>query len=358
MLSSSFSFFTGSSLLVSQRATKYHPGEMSDLYGNLWRKRQKLLAEAISLDFVMWKARHDKPEFPFTLGPEAISKCHCAKLAQEIYFEKKPPPRHSVALSRQIEDLCYGDLQRLTSKKPRSDAVKKIALELRLSSRDVRRKLALLRQQGKIPADWFNGYQWFPPVEDALQAIRNSRVKAHAAHTHPSDDSYASYVMQCRKRAEKLNRDLNEIEDVRKTCEHWCDITSTYPSRRFKAGAFHRHFVRANRRAYDSLAKLAEQKRPSFCKLFVAVYEALQNDSKTPVEDAKASVGLSHAAFYRAYTSSDVREATRLAKRVLADDDPDWLGYRSQTVSRDDSAIAFSDWTNKVSEEDLWADTR
>lgn len=288
-------------------------------------------------------------------GAEGSWQRDFSELVERIYWEGKPPPRHKAARSsgaaESIAEL-YGDMP----PKQQNIEIRKIAERLGLTVRHVRRILTQLLRARKIPQAWLRGRQWRPPVDEAVEVITREVESKHAPHTKARADDVIGYVMNCRDEAARLKRELAEIEAICETCEHWRQLTRTVAPENATVTEKTRHREEELHRAYDFMAKLAEKRGWRFCRLFVAMFEALRTGSKTPVKDANALLALNHAAFYRNFTIGERTGALLLAQKALAN--PDWLAGQPQIHSEDDGiAGVFSDWRNKVSEAQLWVDT-
>jgi predicted ArsR family transcriptional regulator len=367
-----FYSFQSIHLVAHTGELSYHLSQMSDFEADLNQKRKTLLAEAMALDFVMWKAKSYQPGNPWVLSSEAPAppyygglpnyfsqadlgdqaKQFEAELVEQIYWQGSPPPRRERAGRIETFEELYSDVV----KRHVSFEVRELAGRLQVSERHVRRKLAALLKAGMIPADWLHDKQWRPPVDEAERIIRAADGKRHKPHTHAIGNGYVDFLMQCRRAAEKLKGELADTEDKLETCRRWVRLARTRPTVPMSHDEAEKFYAEARERGFAFMRQLAETRRWSFCKLFIGIYAAVHEQAARPVGETIGSLGLGHAAFYRLYTTKEIGDAIKMAEQMLAS--PDWMGYASQTVSEgDDDSPPFSDWTNKVSVGDLWADT-
>jgi len=320
----------------------------------------------------MWMAKSHQPHRPWRLlssesAPpyfgglpnyasgadlEDQAKQFQAELVEQIYWQGKPAPRQSTRGRPESMASLYSD----QVKRHVSFEVRELADRLHVSERHVRRKLAALVKAGKIPTSWRVGKQWRPPVEQAERAILVADSKTHRPHTHAAADTYADCLIQCRRDADKLQRELEEAGGKLEICRTWIRLVCTKPPVQMSHDEAEVFYDKARERGFAFICQLAEKRRWSFCKLFVGIYTALLNGSATPVADTINFLGLNHAIFYRIYTKKEIREAQLMARRIQTQ--TDWLGYASQTGQRpDDVSAAFADWEGMVSPEALWVDT-
>jgi DNA-binding Lrp family transcriptional regulator len=356
-----FTFVLASSRLALQRAARYHVPEMSDFYFRQRRQRQRALVKAMGLDFFMWKAKQDRPALlPYPFFPlwakgylEDAFKQSYSELVDGVYWQRKPAPR---CRASRIQKLATTELFEDAPPKQQNTQIHEIAVRLGLTTRHVRRMLTRLSRAGKIPQFWLDGRQWCVPVDGAVKAITLEIKKRHAPHTNAAMDTVTKYVTNCRKEADSLACELAEVEARCETCERWHRLTRTVQPKNVSISVKTRHREKELRRAYNFMAALAEKWRWSFCRLFEAIYEALQNGSKTPVKDTNAALGLNHAAFYRNHTKREIKEALLLAQQCQANTYR--VGGQVPTPSEDEGVQeAFSEWRNKVPEAALWVDT-
>lgn len=352
-----------SDILALTRHMSYHLNEMSDFEAELNQRHGALLVEAMALDYVMWNAKNHRSRMPWALLsgeseppyygglPNYASEADLsdqakqfeAELVYQIYWQGKPAPRQTTQESPESSAYLYGDTERPHV----SFEVRELADRLGITERHVRRKLAALLKAGKVPADWRVGKQWRPSVDEAEKIIRAADGKKHKPHTHAAADGYADFLVQCRRDAERLKRELEEAGGKLKVCKEWIRLTRI-------EGLAPVEYDKARERGFKFMCRLAETRRWKFCKLLMGTYAAVLNKAQKPVQEAIGFLGLSHIAFYRTYTKKEIREALRMAEMLVTNSN--WMGYEPQLEQNTDAdSPPFSDWADKVSEKDLWA---
>lgn len=361
-----FVVFHSSQSLAQLGDLSYYLSQMSDFEADLNQKHESLLVEAMALDFMMWRAKTYKArkpwvrvsgesEAPYYGGlPNYASETDLvdhakqfeAELVEQVYWQGKPAPRRSKQGRPETIASLLGD-----EVKPHvSFQIRELADRLHISEKHVRRKLGELDKVGKIPAGWRVGKQWRPPVDEAEIIIRSAGNRGHKPHTHAAADTYAEFLVRCRRDAERMKCELGETWSKLETCKDWIRLTR-------RRGLSAAEYDKARELAFFTMSQMAERRRWSFCKLFVGMYAAMLNGSAKPVGEAKSFLGLNHAAFYRIYTKQHVLEARKLAERMLAN--PDWTSFTSQAAENaNDDSPPFSDWSDKVSEQDLWVEVQ
>ena len=337
---------------------KYHSLEMSDFETELSQKRGLILAEAISLDFVMWKAKNHRSRVPWRLLSEKPSPPYYgglpnyasesdlvdhanqfqAELVERIYWQGKPSPRRSTQeRPESIRSLLSDEVNRHVHVE-----IRELADRLNLSERHVRRKLGQLLKIGKIPITWREGEQWRPPVAQAERIIRESEAKRHRAHTHANGDVGIDQIVRCRLDADRLTADLKELNGQLELCQRFIRLNH-------KKGLSLTEYGAARKWAFNFLNDLARKWGWSFCKLLVAIYSASLNRSTTLMVDTIGFLGLDHANFYRIYTANEIRTARKMAEVLIANNGclPERL---KSDVESDEIAKVFEDAASKVSE--------
>lgn len=247
-----------------------------------------------------------------------------AELVDQIYWQGKPAPRRA----RQGRPETIASLLGDEVKPHVSFQIRELADRLHISEKHVRRKLGELEKSGKIPAAWRVGKQWRPPVDEAEIIIRSARNKGHKPHTHAAADPYANFLVQCRRESLKYKRELESVTDELQFCEKWLQLVC--PSYLVKDAfpSFVGNNKTGRKRAFSALDKLAGKNSLKFCKLFVAIYEAMCTGTTTPVADARKSLGFKYAEqFRRSYSKTETNAALELAGKALADSN--WLGEES-----------------------------
>jgi hypothetical protein len=330
---------------------------MSDFYSELETRHETLLAEAMGLDLHMWRTKRDRPApFPYPFVPlfsetynQEYQRRRLSEITERIYWRREPPPR---ARARRVTMPSFAELYGDGPSKRQNAEIKEIAERLDLTPRHARRMLMKLLRAGEIPSSWFRARQWRAPVDEAIRAIALSEQKKHAPHTKALMSADIEQLVNCRREADKMARELAEIQMIRETCESWNRLTKTALSKTATINEQIRHRKTRWRQAYNFMAKVAEKLSWRFCGLFVAIYESLQNSSKTPVREARVALALTHAEFYRKFAKKEIHEALFIAQLALAS--PSWLVGRNEMPSEDEGIM--SGWRNLVSEEDLWED--
>jgi len=290
------------------------------------------------------------------------------KEIERVYFKgDKTLPRDDIhkpwELDRQsarwfAKSMSTGRYSKWASK----DRVKEIASRLKLTDRHIRRKLATLREAGRIPLTWLDGRQWHPPVEEAVRALgslKEVQSRRHYTRKITSGLDYLQYLIERRTRRDELERQLSDLEETEATCYEWYYLTiAPAPFGHRSLSRLMRHCTDQRKKAYNFMKLLADKKGWDFCKLFVALCVALSNGSKTPVATANACVKLPHAKFYRRYGKM-VKEAYQFAE--LWHNKPSSVGRAALLTHKPptgrgtlDVAAAFEHWQQEVPESELY----